>query len=402
MSRRLGLVLLALGLGSCGRPLDDGAYGQFRYSGYNRGSAPLPLFPPISDRVGNIYAMYGSTGVPQVAALVLRVAGSVSGTCALTKGDSIGAHGWVGFGDDRAWYWSGDALIRMDPGGCDRVLDRDPQTNADLRFRAVMPWVRITSTRRTLVALVQSPGDAVPFSALVDLDQGLMTNVSSLGGTGTIQILGTGAEQEGDSRVTLVARGAGTNAAMQALFFDEEANLTAVVRVDGAPPPEYGVVGTLRTTKAGTVVGLTSLGSLVAFGREGGGIVAIDPAVKPVGVHRWKDALWLVGTRDDRPVVAPIDDAGRPGGFVSWTSSERALTNLSGTTTVRNDASFAARELTWTNVRPANAAYPFLTPTSPWPHSPDVTLLEIAGPEQGGAGQPSTLTAIAPVGISYP
>lgn len=402
MSRRLGLVLLALGLGSCGSPLDDGAHGTFRYSGVNRGSAPLPLFPPISDRVGNVYAMYGSLGLPQMTAIVLRVAGGGGATCTLTKGDSIGVHGWVGFADDRAWYWSGDALVRMDTGGCDRVLDRDPQTNADLRFRAVMPWVRITSTRRTLVALVQSPGDAVPFSALIDLDQGLMTNVSSLGGSGTIQILGTGAEQEGDSHVTLVARGAGANAAMQALFFDEEANLTEVVRVDGAPPPEYGVLGTLRTNKAGTVVGLTSLGSLVAFSRSGGGLVEIDPAVKPVGVHLWKDALWLVGTRDDRPVVAPIDDAGRPGAFVAWQSSERALANLAGTITVRNDASFAARELTWTNVRPANAAYPFLVATSPWPHSPDVTLLEVAGPEQGGAGQTSTLSAIAPVGISYP
>lgn len=407
MSRRLGPVLLALlawALVSCESSYDDGVFGRFRYMLRLQGTVPLSLYPPISDRIGNIYVLGDAQAFREPFSFVTRAAGGYSPACRLTKGDAFSTHGWVGFADDRAWYWSGDALVMVPANGtCEAVLDLDPQTRSNLLFRAVMPWVRITATRRTLVALVQTPTDPVPFSAVVDLDQRLMTNVNRIAGDGPVTILGVGAEDDGDTRITLIARGEGSGAAMEALFFDEEANPTAVARVSGGTPPAYGVLGTLRRNAAGTVAGLTSLGSLVVFDTTGGGTVPIDPAVTPIGVHRWKDALYVVGTRDGRPVIVPLDDAGRPGEILAWTSSERAQANLAGAISVRNEFTFPVGELTWTSPPSAIGPGVFLSPSSPWPHAPDTTIWAVAGPVLGSdVSLPTTPVAIAPVGIAYP
>lgn len=396
--------MLAIGFASCGNTPASGEFGTIRYIGGIR-TTPLPLFPPISDRVGNIYVLAGELGLPQTNAGVAHVAGGATLNCTLTKGDRYGAHGWSGFADDRAWYWSGDALIFVPAGGgCDRVLNVDPQTSADLLFRAVMPFVRVTSTRRTLVALVQNPSDTLPFSALVDLDRGLMTNVAAIPGAGTVQVLGVGAEENGDDHVTLLARTTGAGApAMEALFFDEEANLTARVTVPGLPPPEYGVLGNLHFNDKGTVAGLTSLGNLVVLDRSGGGTVAIDASITPVGVHRWEGALYLVGTRGTEPVIVPLDDTGHPGQPIAWQASEDAQRNLGGALDVRDDRTFPSRQITWTNVKSAIGSSPFLSAFSPWPHAKGTTLWILAGPViDSGGGQPVTSIAIAPVGISYP
>lgn len=403
MSRRLAisLALLAGALVSCESSYDDGEFGRFRYMMQLPGTVPLALYPPISDRIGNIYVLGDVQGQREPFGYVTRAAGGYTSACRRSKGDSFGSHAWVGFADDRAWYWSGDALVMVPANGsCEAVLDLDPQTRANLLFRAVMPWVRITATRKTLVALVQTPTDPVPFSALVDLDQRLMTNVNSIGGAGPVTVLGVGAEDDGESRVTLIARGD----VMEALFFDEEANATSVARVAGAAPPAFGVLGTLRRNKAGTVAGLTSLGSLVVFDAAGGGTVGIDPSVSPVGVHRWKDTLYVVGTRDGRPVVIPLDDAGRPGAILAWASSERASANLAGDISVRNEFTYPVGELTWTSPPSAIGPGVFLSPTAPWPHAPDTTIWAVAGPvlSVSDATLPITPVAIAPVGISYP
>jgi len=401
MSRRLARIVVALAawVASCGSTLDEGGFGTFRFIGRVRGRVPLAVSPPISDRAGNLYTLYGAIGLPETAAFVSRAAGGSSEACALTKGDVFGVHGWAGIADDRAWYWSGFALVAVPAtGACSAVLDVDPQTNAELQFRAVMPWVRVTSTRHSLVALVQSPTDPAPFSALVDLDRTLLTNVVRLPGDAPVTVLGVGAEADVDDRVTLVARGP----RMEALFFDEDANLTATVAVDGAPPPEYGVVGTLRTAGGGAFVGLTTLGELVVFDRAGGATLAIDPAITPAGVHRWNDTLYLVGTREGRPVAARLDEDGRPGPATFWSASEEAAANLRGAIIVNDDRSYPARTRTWTEVATAVGAFPFLSAAAPWPHARGTTLWIVAGPVSEEGARPITSIAIAPVGIAYP
>ena len=396
MSRWLGVVsVVVFGFVSCGHTLDSGSYGDFRFIGRVKGQPPLTVFPPVSDRTGNVYILYGSIGVPETKAFVTRAAGGSAEACALTKGDVFGAHGWVGFSDDRAWYWSGYALVQVPVAApCAAVLNVDPQTDANLQFRAVMPWVRVTSTRSTLVALIQSPTDPFPFSALVDLDRGIATNVAEIGGvTG---VLGVGAEPQGDRRVVLVRK----QNDMAALFFDEEANLVRNAPVRGAPPPEYGVVGALQFGKSGVVVGLTTLGSLVIFDGSGGGTFPVDPSLAPIGVHRWNDALFLVGTVQNRPVVCALDDSGHPGPPIPWSTSETAA--LMGPLTVTDDRTFPARSVSWPTAKTAIGAWPFLSAQSPWPHAPSTTLWVAAGPTDDASGRPVTSIAIAPVGLSYP
>ena len=405
MSRRVAPLSFALlGCLSCSSSLDSGDYGTFRFVGRVKGRAPLAVLAPISDRTGNIYTAYGAIGLPEVAVFTSRASGGSQNACSLTKGDTFGLHGWVGFNDDHAWYWSGYALVSVEADGnkCARVLDVAPETNADLEFKAVMPWVRVTSTRSTLVALVQSAGDPAPFSALVDLSREIMTNVVALPVTGSVAVLGVGADPQGDTRVTLFSRMTDTGPGMQAIFFDEDANVAGSTIVAGPVPPEYGIVGNLQMTKNGAFIGLTTIGSLVVFTRSTGRTIGIDPSITPVGVHRWQDAVYLVGAQGGRPVIVPIDDDGQPGAPEEWTASETAAAHLGGPLSVTDDRSFPAHTTTWTNVVSGIGTSPFLGPTSPWPHAPKTTLWVVAGPSDETAGLPVTSIAIVPVGLSYP
>lgn len=396
--------LASIALASCGHSLETGEWGTYRFIGRVKGQAPLNVLPPVSDRNANIYTLYGAIGVTEVSAFISRAAGGSAQVCNLTKSDVYGAHGWVGFADDRAWYWSGDWLVAVPSAGpCTPVLPEDPHTNVELQFRAVVPWVRVTPTRSSLVALIKSPTDIVPYAAMVDLARNVATNVAALPiAAEAVSVLGTGEDHQNEEGVVLIAVTQGGTTRMQALFFDEQANLIATSSVRGAPPPEYGVVGNLQFRSDGTVVGLTSLGSLVVFDRDGGAIVDVDKSVQPVGVHRWGDDVWLVGISGGRPVVCPIEDTGRPGPCTDWDASKSAGAALGGALEVSDDRSFPARPTKWATVRSAIGTAPFLSPHSPWPHAPDTTLWVIAGPELDANGLPTTSIAVAPVGIRYP
>jgi hypothetical protein len=398
------LALLALGASSCSDTLAAGDWGTLRFLGRVKGKPPLAVLPPVSDRSGNLYTLYGALGLPEVSAFVAHAAGGSVQPCALTKGDVFGAHGWVGFADDRAWYWSGEWLVVVPAYyGCEPVLRVDPHTDVELQFRAVMPWVRVTPSRSSLVALIQTASDRVPFSALVDLTRGVTTNVAELPFTAdAVAVLGVGADPASGTGVALVSLTRGGATTMQALFYDDGANLLSTAPVSGAPPPEYGVVGNLEFGPGGKVVGLTSLGSLVVFDRDGGAVVSPGTALEPVGVHRWGGALWLVGTAGGRPVVAPIDDAGRPGAPTSFKASERAAEQLAGAREVTDDREFPARTVVWPAVTSAIGARPFLSAHSPWPHAPGTTLWAVAGPQVEGNGRTTTSIAVAPVGLAYP
>jgi hypothetical protein len=407
MSRALRALLFVLAITlACTTKLGEGAWGTFRYIGMVKGQAPLDVLPPTSDRNGNVYTLYGAIGKTEIAAFVSRAAGGSLQACTLTKGDVFGAHGWVGFAQDRAWYWSGDALVVVparEP--CAPVLDRDPGTNVDLRFRAVVPWVREAPSRTTLVALVQSPTDTAPFAALVDLDLGIATNIARLdvAPQASVSVLGVGTDPGGANGVVLVSiTGSDGAAQMKGLFFDTSANVVAAANVSGAPPPEYGVLGYLQVTAKGTAVGLTSLGTLVVFNRAGGGEANVDASITPFGVHRWDDALWLVGQMGQRPVVAPIDDDGHVGAAAPWGASERAAASLAGTLAVSDDRSYPSRDTSWAQVTTAIGPFPFLSAHSPWPHAPGTTVWAVAGPSFSSNGAAMTSLAVAPVGIAYP
>lgn len=401
----LGAVLaLAPTLVSCGDDLATGEWGTLRFVGRVKGPAPVQVLPPISDRSGNVYTLYGATGLPEVSAFVTRATGGSDEPCVLTKGDNFGAHGWSGFAEDRAWYWSGEWLVTVPAyGDCEPMMPQDPYTNAELLFRAVIPWVRVRPSASSLVALIQTPTDRVPFSAKIDLTRGIATNVAELPlEADAITVLGVGADPDTSSGVVLVSVTRGGGASMHALFYDEDANLSDDVPVQGEPPPTYGIAGYLQFDPSGLVVGLTTLGSLAVFDRGGGGLVPIPEGIEGVGVHRWDDKLWLAGVSGGKPVVAPLDDRGRPGPPVTWDASQAAAGALGTSAEIVDDRQFPTRMLDWASIKPGIGPAPFVSPHSPWPHAPNTTLWVVAGPEFPVNGRVMTSIAVAPVGIAYP
>jgi hypothetical protein len=395
-------VLWALaGFASCTPTLKSGQWGTFRFIGSVLGKPPLNVLPPISDRNGDIFTLNGAIGLPMTNAFVSRATGGSLESCSITKGDAYGAHGWVGFTPSQALYWSGDALVTVPAtGACFQILNVDPSTNVNLRFRAVFPWINDTPTRVTLVALIQGDTDPVPFSALVDITNGAFTtNVTEFepSDAQSVTILGVGADPDTGNGFVLLTYVENGSTVMAGLFYDIGANLTATAQISGEPPPEYGILGYLQIASSGTIVGLTSTGSLAVFDQGGGAIVALDTSIVPVGLHKWDGQLWLVGTSSGMPVIIPVDGNGQPGMPIEWTASEEAAEGL-GTLTVTDDRSFPAQTTTWPSVTTAIGSYPFLSAQSPWPHAPGVTLWAVAGPSD----TLKTDLAIAPVGISYP
>jgi hypothetical protein len=83
-------------------------------------------------------------------------------------------HGFVGPGRDRAWYWSGHALVEISAHGTGcGIVARDAATRAWFRYLAVMPMVKATPSRTTTVALVAAEGDSAVRYIVVDLLRGL-------------------------------------------------------------------------------------------------------------------------------------------------------------------------------------------------------------------------------------
>jgi hypothetical protein len=359
----------------------------------------------VTDRSGNIYVLYGGLAVPETSVYVGRTGGGWTSGCAITKGDRFGVHGWVGFDQRRAWYWSGDALVSVagDTGDCRRVLDRDPGTDVSLLFKGVLPAVRDAATRTTIVALVQSAIDPAPYSALVDLEVRTLTNVQVFepADATDVTVIGTGASREDNFGVALVQYTSGGANVLEARFYDSEADETERVRIAADALPPYAIQGFMHVDASGLVAGLLQDGRIVIFDRRGGRIRDV-PGMTPVGVHVWDRNLWVVGTANDRPVVAPIGGAGAIGAIVEWDASGYAAGELRGPKEVRDDRSLPSRRTTWANVTTAIGQFPFVSAHSPVQHSDGTTLWLVAGPSFDSGGARVTAFAVAPVGITYP
>ncbi len=405
----LGCLTAALALGvatpACTTKPEAGELGTLRFAGRARGGAPLNLIPPVSDRSGNIYILYGGLNVPETEVFVGRVGGGWTGGCSLTKGDKYGVHGWVGFDEETQWYWSGDALVSVSGSSadCHRVLDRDPGTDVNLFFRAVLPWVRDAATRTTTIAFVQSPLDPAPFTAVVDLQAEILTNVREFEPADATQvtIIGVGADRETNLGFVLLQYARAGSFVVEGRFYDADAKLVATnrIRTDALPP--YGVLGYLQTGSDGLVAGVLDGNRLVTFDQSGGRVREIE-GMTAVGVHRWEGSLYVVGKTDDRPVVAKLDASGNLGSPQTWNASLATAEALRGPQEVRDDRSLPSRMTTWTKVTTAIGDFPFVHPHSPIEHSEGSTLSLFAGPSFDTGGARITAFAVAPVGITYP
>jgi hypothetical protein len=406
-ARRLALLCAVASLAGCIDTLDPGEHGVMRYFGEVRGAAPLALLPPIADRDGNVYVLYGGRELDTALAFVGRAGGGWTSGCSLHKGDSRGAHFWIGRAQDRAWYWSGDALVEVvgATGSCKAVLDKDPASNADLLFLGVVPFVREAPSRTTTVALFQSPDDPLPFQGVIDLGLGRYSEIRRFEPRDVegVTVLGTGAD--GERGVMLVSYLRGGSLVVEGRFLDASGATTAVAPVSGGDPLALGqdaVLGQLAVSSSGLVAGLLSDGSMVLFDENGGSIGSFALDMTPVGVHRDADGgLWLVGDGGG-PVVARLGADGQPGSATRWVASEEAAAALSGDVTVLDDRTDPRRYTTWHDPTSAMGDYPFLSAAPPLVYAEDTTAWLFAGPSYSVGGEPRTSVALAPVGITYP
>ena len=404
------LIGAALALGSCTPEAKPGDVGTLRYAGRVKGEAPLRLLPPVSDPAGNVYVLNGAIDFIETCAFVGFAGGGWSSACSITKGDQFGAHGWAGFAATRQWYWSGGALVSVsgNDGECHAVLDKDPATGADLSFVGVMPAVRNLSERTTLVALVQSPTDPAPYTAVVDLEGEFLTDVKPFTPSDAedVLVIGVGGDRARELGVALVQYRQKDTPKLELRSYDADGTLFAVKAVTGGPFAAYAMPGYLQIDADGLVAGLVPTGvkdspwALLTVDDRGGKVTPIT-SMQPVGVHVWEGQLWLVGTASDAPVVAAIG-AGRTGPNQTWQASLATSAALGGVTPVRDDRSLPSRETSWTNVRSAVGPFPLLGAHALTQHAASRTLWVFAGPSIQGSALPLTAFATAPIGVSYP
>ncbi len=392
-------------LAACAPPLETGEWGTFRFVADVPGRAPLRLLPPVSDREGNLYVLYGAPDRAEATAFVGFRDGGWSGGCDGHKGESRGVHGWIGEVERAAWYWSGDALVRVDgaSGACRRVLDRDPSSNADLLFEGVLPWVDDSPSRVTVPAIVRAVSDPRPYLVVVDLlsDRYLAAREFQPADATDVRIAGTGQADGEGFYVATYLDGGGTRRA-EARFVDAGARETAAVEIPGGTVHlgRDAVRGYLQADEHGLVAGLLESGQLLLFDRSQARRLEVS-GMEPAGVHRWKGALFLVGTRAGRPVIASIGEEGI-GSPRIWTASERAAERLGRRIEVVDEREAPTRYVDWTDPSTAIGPFPFVHAHRPDRYSADSTGWLIAGPSYQTGVEGMTSVAFGPVGLSYP
>jgi len=363
------------------------------------------MLPPVSDRDGNAYVLYGALDLAEVQLFVGHAGGGWTGSCAITYGNVYGAHGFVGRAQGRAWYWSGEALVGAtgSTGSCRRLLETDPASGARLSFRAVVPWVRETPSRTTTLAWVQALTDPVPYQVVVDLDNGVYSSLErfSPADATDIAILGVGGSLDEQEGVVVVRYTSGTVVRTQARFINGAGQTDGHASLSGLDTlPEYGITGYLQPSAAGMYAGLDSEGQLVVLDRSGGRRVAVG-GMTPAGVHLWDGQLYLVGEAGGRPKVAKIHDDGSVGKIRTWSASEAAAENLGGKISVVDDRSLPSRTTKWQGVRTAMGSFPFLHAHRLDHYADGTTGWLVAGPGFSASGQDYTAIAYVPVGVSY-
>ncbi len=406
-------VLLSGGLlicASCAEPLATGEHGQFRYVGNVRGAAPVSLVPPISDRDGNAYVLFGNVNLVNDTQLFIGLSGGgwagdgcditgISGT------DDFGVHGFVGRAQSRAWYWSGEALVMASArsGECTRLLELDPSSGARLAFTAAIPWVRETPSRTTMVAWIQSPTDPRPFEVVIDLNNRIYTSIRELDPSSAlnVEVLGVGANPTTLEGVVLARFTQGETVKVRAFFYDHQGERIDAADISGLTTlPEYGITGYLMANDEGLYAGVDVEGQVVVLDKSGGQRKTVG-GMTPVGVHRWQGRLYLVGESNGQARIANIKDDGGFGKTTTWSASLDAQSGLGKRVEILDDRSLPSRDAEWKNPRTAMGPAMFVHAHSTHFYADATTSWLIAGPSFSVGGEDRTAIAFAPIGISY-
>lgn len=409
---RGALVVASLtgGVGSgCVPELENGEIGDVRVMGTVRGDPPRVL-PPALDRDGNYYVLEGDIDYPaQTRVSVGAVEGGWQGSCSVTKGDFFGAHGWLGGTQDHLWYWSGFALVGVSgtTGHCDPVLATDPSTGASLDFLAVIPDVRDAPSTTSVVAWIQSPSDLVPYSVVVDLRAERYIQLQSFEPreATNVQVLGVGANRPERTGVVVASYQLGEERIVEAITYDDLAEEVDRYRLD---LPEtfgtYSIEGFIEFSDAGLGAAVIGDGFVLALA-QGRGIL-LDPTashgMQAVGVHRYDGELFVVGVKDDRPVIARLNNSARLEPEQVFSSSINIAANLAEGLEVIDDRATPRQNRRWSSVRSATGPFPLVSAHTPGLVAEGIVVWAFAGPFFMAAGEPITQIGIGPVGVNYP
>ncbi|MEE2750132.1 MAG: hypothetical protein VX519_01775 [Myxococcota bacterium] len=404
MIRPLALVASALLLSSCAEPLTPGAMGTARYFGQLLGEPPLRLLPPRTDRSGNIYVVYGDSEWTDTSVYVGHAYGGWSGGCSAHRGD-YGLHGFSGHTNTRGWYWSGDSLVEVNgtTGACREVVSSDPVTSTEIQFRAVVPFVRQTSARSTMLAMVQGITDPVPYHTVVDLDQRLYGDLRPFEPTSAkdIKVIGVGADRLKQRGYIAVQFTQSDTSVFQVLVLDHTGDELFRINLDGGDLlDEFDIQGELSVSETGLVAGLLSDGRILVFNNNEGRIFDYD-TFEAAGVQAWGGTLWLTGSDAGQALVAPIEETLDIGIPQAWDSATALGQRINEGVVVLDERTDPSRQEHWQDAVSAMADQPLLTPHPLDMHTTGSTGWLIAGPYYDSVNI-YTSVAFAPIGVSFP
>jgi hypothetical protein len=403
--RNLWALAPVLLLSACAEPLGPGKIGTPRYFAQLLGEPPMRVLPPRTDRAGNIYVLYGDTQWTETAVYVGHAQGGWSGGCSAHRGVDYGLHGFSGHTTNRAWYWSGDALVEVDgrTGACREVLSSDPVTSTSVEFRAVMPFVRQTSARSTLLALVQGTTDPAPIHTVVDLDQRLYGDFRPFEPTDAtdIRVIGVGANHAQQRGYLVVQYTWSGSSQFQALVLDHAGDELYRVSLDASEVlDEFAVVGELGVSETGLAAGVLDDGRVLVFDNNGGSVIDID-VFEAVGVQVRGGQLWLTGLDGNQPLIAAIKDSKEIGNPQTWASADTLRQRIARGVVVLDERRDPSAKVPWKDAASAMADHPLVTPHPLDPYTLETTGWMLAGPYYESIDT-YTSVAFVPVGVSFP
>ena len=390
-------LMMALLVAGCVPPLEPGELGNVRYFGELLGVAPMRLVPPLTDRAGSIYVLYGAPDRTDTQVYVGRRGGGWTGGCRAHRG-LYGLHGFVGRSLERAWYWSGTALVEVDgiTGACREVLRNDPVSGTELRFLGVAPYVDETPSRRFAYAVVEGVTGSPQF-VMIDLDRRLPFNASDVQLGDDAVVLATGAWSSARASV-FVLQGEGQTVAH---FVDRLGGVVSEVELDvPANLAAYHLPAFLEFSDDGVGVGVTVDNQLLFVTLDGGGYA--DTPFIPEGVLRWQGSVYVTGQQGDEVVISPVVGGGVVGPPQPFDVVDVIEGEIGGALPVSDERGEPARLRTWEGAVSAIGDVPFVTP---WPV--DAYTLEsvgwlVAGPSFASGLEPVTAVAFVPIGLEIP
>lgn len=411
-------LLLALTISACAKtPTEPVAryFGEMRWD-----DGPLKMLPPIRDRQGNVYlAMRENQGLGQTCGLaanygqayVGHVEGGFSHGC-ITQKNARSVHGWVGFGQQDAFIWSGDALVQIsaETGSCTRLFSIELTRRDEINMTAVIPWLWDRPAMRTMLALIWVVGDRLPYHAVLDVDRHVYTKHRLFSPRAATDLVAIGAAGNYKARIgaMLLSYADDDGTHIIALFLDENGDETGRIEIpelEAAPAPAGGWQDAARgmpaMTSDGRVAALLSTGQLVFVTAEDSRVSDVTEMTAE-GVQLWDDTLWLVGTADGHPALAEIGTDGEVGRMQPWTTSAEAAARIAGSIDVVDERIWPRRVTEWLDSETAFGPAPLVAPHPLLPYQAETVGWVIGGPLIDNGSYRCRSIAFLPVTARYP